>query len=181
MIFDSPTLSLSLDEANILWRCGGWRTNTNITYSVKLPVGNTLWHHLWWRTPMKEYSKMGWRRYWSQTKVLDCQREKHISYPSTFAVQEVQGKTSPLPPPLFIYCVKQEPSFSCTAVNFARPLYVNIFGMIESRKICCVTYMVHLDVMSAPFIRALKRFCARSSTQVSLWQWKDFQSSSKDN
>ena len=87
--------------------------------------------------------------------------------------RQFEGKLfqPPPPPPLAIYRVKEEPPFSCTAVDFAGPLYVQTFEVMESKKtwIClytyCVTCALHLDVVpgmsAATFVQSLKKFCAR--------------------
>ena len=77
----------------------------------------------------------------------------------------------PPPPPLPPFRVKEEPPFSCTAVDFAGPLHVKTHGVTRSCKTwiclytCCVTRAVHLEVVpdlsTSTFIRSLKRFCAR--------------------
>ena len=73
----------------------------------------------------------------------------------------------PLPP----FRVKEEPPFSCTAIDFAGPLYINMHGVTKCSRVwiclytCCVTQAMHLDVVpdlsTHTFIRSLKQFCTR--------------------
>lgn len=67
--------------------------------------------------------------------------------------------------------MKEAPPFFSTGVDFAGPLYVKTYGLINSKKVwlclytCCVTRAVSIDIVpdlsTQTFIRSLKRFCAR--------------------
>ena len=60
----------------------------------------------------------------------------------------------PPPPPLPIFRVQEEPSFTYTGVDFAGPLYVRTTGSSEANKTwiclftCCVVRAVHLESSS---------------------------------
>ena len=78
----------------------------------------------------------------------------------------------PPQPPLPEFRVRESPSFSYTAVDFAGPLYVRGQTVAnDSAKVwiclftCCVSRAIHLelvlDMTTATFIRCVKRFAAR--------------------
>lgn len=86
--------------------------------------------------------------------------------------------------------MKEEPPFSCTAIDFARPLYIKTHGVTKSSKtwIClytCVTRAIHLDIVpdlsTSTFILSLKQFCARRGLpcQILLDNGKTFKAVSK--
>lgn len=167
-------------DANNIWRCGGRLGNADLDYSTKFPVLLSRGHHLTTLIVKDAHSRVQHNgvketltevrsKYWI---VKGRSLIRSIIYKCTIC-RRFEGRPfhGPPPPPLPPFRVREEPPFSCTAVDFAGPLYVKMQGAGSSSKTwlclytCCVTRAVHLDIVpdltTSTFIRSLKRFCAR--------------------
>ena len=159
-----------------LWRCGGQLANADLPYLTRHPALLPKKHHFTILIVKNAHERVlhnGVRetlrsRYW----VIWGRRLVKSIIHRCFICCKFEGKahhvpTSPLLPE---FCVKEEPSFMYTGVDFAGPLYVRRTSIQESTKVwvclytCCVVRAVHLDHvpdMTAPaFIRSFKRFIA---------------------
>ena len=161
--FDSwkKQFGLFVDEANV-WRCGGRLTNANLPYATTHPVLLSRKHPLTSLIVKNAHERV---QHNGVKETLTEIRAKYWIVKGRSLVKSIihqclpcrrfEGKPfrSPPPPPLPVYRVKEGPPFSCTAVDFAGPLYVKSCGTTESKKTwiclytCCVTWAVHLDVV----------------------------------
>ena len=167
-------------DANGVWRCGGRLENADLPYSTKYPVLLSRKHYL---TILIVKDAHGRVQHNGVKDTLTEIRSKYWIVKGRSLVRTIihqcvtcrrfEGRPfqGPPPPPLPPFRVKEEPPFSCTAVDFAGPLYIKAYGVTKDSKTwiclytCCVTRAVHLDVVpdlsTHIFIRSLKRFCAR--------------------
>ncbi len=192
---------LFLDQRGI-WRCGGLLSNADIPFSTRHPILLPRGHNLTTlivRSAHKRILHNGVKetltelrsRYWI---VKGRQLVKSVIY-KCVTCRRFDGVPyhPPLPPPLPIFRVSEEPPFTYTGVDFAGPLYTKASDVARSGKVwiclytCCVVRAVHLDLVpdmtATTFLRSFKRFTARRGLprKGCIRQREDVQGGSKKN
>ena len=172
-------LNLFLDPQG-LWRCGGRLSNADLPYSTKYPVLLHREHpitslifkdaHLRvLHDGVKETLTEVSTKYWIvKGRSLVRKLIHHCVVCRRF---EGLPFSSPPPPPLPVYRVRDAPAFTFSGVDFAGPITVRSNGPSKTEKAwislftCLATRAVHLDIVldmtAETFIRCLKRFAAR--------------------
>lgn len=149
-------------NAKNVWRCGGRLGNADLDYYTKFPVLLSRGHHLTTLIVKDGHSRV---QHNGVKETLTEVRSKYWIVKGRSLIQSIiykciicrrfEGRPfhGPPPPPLPPFRVKEEPPFSCTAVDFAGPLYVKMQGAGSSSKTwiclytCHVMRAVHLDVV----------------------------------
>ena len=171
----SRQFNLFQDEKGV-WRCRGRLSNADLPYAIKYPIllssGHPLTalvvkeaHERVCHNGVKETLTETRSKFWIPKGRSFTRKIVH----KCVVCRKFEGHPyqSPLPPPLPICRVKEDPAFTYTGVDFAGPLIIRS----SSPKVwmalftCYVTRAIHLEVVpdqSTPaFIRCLKRFVAR--------------------
>ena len=161
-----------------LWRCGGRLSNAEVPYSTKHPILLPRNHYLSTLIVLRAHERV---LHDGTKETLTEVRSKYWIVKGRSFVKSIlrhctlchryEGKayTAPAPPPLPKFRVREEPPFTYTGVDFARPLFVKS-GSNENKVwlclyTCCIIRAVHLDIVpdltTESFIRSFKRFSAR--------------------
>ena len=171
---------LGLFEVDGVWRCKGRLDNADLPYTTRHPALLYKHHHLTTLITQDAHERVKHNgvketlmeirmRYWI---IKGRQFVKKVLHKCTICRRyEGLPQPAPLPPPLPVFRVKEEPTFMYTGVDFAGPLYIKAGGLTGSNKVwiclytCCVMRAVHLDIVpdmtAMSFLHSFKRFTAR--------------------